>query len=208
MQSGPRTCFDAPHTPRAVDASRAVMGCSRRLSRAFTLIELMLVVAVMGILLAIGIPSLVHVRNHESFTGIVADVVDVCSRARAVAVLHGSITEVAIFPQDGRFQMREIGGGEAYGRELQPGEAPPRKTDTGGLSDNAQLSSHASIEMLDVNFIECKDALEADVHFYPNGTSDCFTLILREAQGEWRTISLEEVTGLAVVKETAENAHP
>jgi hypothetical protein len=168
----------------------------------------MIVVAVMGILLAIGVPSLMHVRNHESFTGVVADIADVCSRARAVAVLHGSITEVAIFPQDGRFQMREVGGGEAYGREVQPGEAPPRKTDTGGLADKAQLSSHVSIEMLDVNFIESKDALEADVHFYPNGTSDCFTLVLRGDQGEWRTISLEEVTGLAVVKQTADAAHP
>jgi len=51
--------------------------------------------------------------------------------------------------------------------------------------------------MLAVNFVEYKDAGEARVHFYPNGTCDDFTLILRSDQGEWRKISLEVATGLA-----------
>jgi prepilin-type N-terminal cleavage/methylation domain-containing protein len=188
-------------------ASGISLGGARQLGAGFTLIELMLVCAIMGILITIGVPTLMHVRNHESFTGVVADVADVCATARARAVLHGTINEVVISPANGSFTVKEIQGGEVYGRQQEPGMAPiVRRDESAGLSSTAQLSNHTAIEMLDVNFVECKDADEAYVRFFPNGTSDCFTLVIRGDRGEWRTLSLDEVTGLVTVKDTSDTS--
>jgi len=51
-------------------------------------------------------------------------------------------------------------------------------------------------------YVNLKDQMEADeahVRFYPNGTSDEFTIVL-ESKGEIRKISLECVTGLPAVQ--------
>ncbi len=53
--------------------------------------------------------------------------------------------------------------------------------------------------MLDVNLSEYKDQETARVRFYPNGTCDEMTLILRSDKGEQRGIVLEITTGLATV---------
>jgi hypothetical protein len=58
-----------------------------------------------------------------------------------------------------------------------------------------------TLEMLDVNFIEYKDQEEARVRFYPNGTSDELTIVLRSDQNEYRKISLECTTGLVRVED-------
>ena len=50
--------------------------------------------------------------------------------------------------------------------------------------------------MLDVNLVEYKDADEARVRFFPNGTSDEMTLILHSGD-QYREIALEVTTGLA-----------
>ena len=55
------------------------------------------------------------------------------------------------------------------------------------------------IEMLDVNFQELKDEAAAEVNFYPNGTSDRFTIVLVwPEKNEHQKISLDIITGLAV----------
>jgi hypothetical protein len=69
--------------------------------------------------------------------------------------------------------------------------APARSTEF-----SARLSSELVIELLDVNFLPLKNADEARVRFYPNGTSDEFTIVVQHG-GQWRKISLDIVTGLA-----------
>ena len=66
-----------------------------------------------------------------------------------------------------------------------------------GLS--AQISDRVSIDMLDINLTEYKDAERARVRFNPNGTCDEMTLILRSEKNEQEGISLEITTGLASV---------
>jgi hypothetical protein len=53
--------------------------------------------------------------------------------------------------------------------------------------------------MLDVNLIERKDDEMARIRFYPNGTSDEFTLVLHSDKGDWIKIWLEITTSLANV---------
>jgi prepilin-type N-terminal cleavage/methylation domain-containing protein len=149
--------------------------------RAFTLIEIMVVVAIIGIIMAAGAPTLYKVFHKEGFRKTVSDIVDVCSAARAEAIMHDKTTEVIFHPQE---RTCEVSG--AVGRG-------------GGWAHSAKLDDGTTIEMLDVNLFECKDADEVGVRFYPNSTCDEMTLILRSADNEWRKISLEITTGLVSV---------
>jgi len=174
--------------------------------RAFTMIEIMIVVAIMLIVLTMGAPAIYHIWHPESFQKGVKDVVEACSHARARAILNDVVAELRIHPEDGRMEVITLPPDEAAtegavaafstdpNRPLEPPKPPAEIKPF-----SARLSDRIRIEMLAVNFVEYKDAGEARVHFYPNGTCDDFTLILRSDQGEWRKISLEVATGLASV---------
>jgi type II secretion system protein H len=178
------------------------MNQDRSRRQGFTLIELMMVVAIMGIVLAIGIPSIYHMVNKESLSSGVNDVVETCSYARAQAILRGCEMQLVIHPKAGRFEVRAAGGAPVATSESDPDfhPRPVPRSQTGGLATSAQLSDHVLIEMVDVNFGEYKDADEAYVRFFPNGTSDEFTLVLHSDRNEYRKISLEVVTALASVE--------
>jgi hypothetical protein len=50
------------------------------------------------------------------------------------------------------------------------------------------------IQLIDVNFIDQMNAEEARVRFFPNGTSDHFTVVLN-FKGQQRTVDIDIVTG-------------
>jgi prepilin-type N-terminal cleavage/methylation domain-containing protein len=162
---------------------------TRRPSRAFTLIEVMVVVGIMGLIMSMGVPTLYRLFHKDGFRKAVEDVRQVCVTARARAILQQAPTEVVFYPAERRC---EVQGGSGGGESSSPSSA--------GSGASAQFPDDVAIEMLDVNLLEYKDADEARVHFYPNGTSDEMTLILRSDKNEWRKISLEVTTGLASVE--------
>jgi prepilin-type N-terminal cleavage/methylation domain-containing protein len=151
----------------------------RLFRRAFTLIELMVVVAILGIILAMGAPTLYHVLKKEGFRKSVSDLMEACSAARARAILSQQITEIDFNPKE---KSCQVSGGSEGG--------------WGDWSTKAKFDDDVYVEMLDVNLSEYKDADYARVRFFPNGTSDEMTLIVRKGD-EWRRISLELTTGLA-----------
>lgn len=153
--------------------------------RGFTLMEIMIVIMIMALVLTIGIPSLFHGRDKESMRKSVADVVEICSHARAQAILAGSVKELVIRPVDGTFS---IGG------------TPEAKEGDDNPANGVKIPEGIRLEMVDVNFVEFKDQEEARVRFYPNGTSDEFTLVLESDKQEFRKITLDVVTGLAEVE--------
>jgi len=75
----------------------------------------------------------------------------------------------------------------------------PSVRSVGGQS--AQIPEDFEIEMLDINLWEYRESEWARVRFYPNGTSDEMTLIVRSPKNEWKKISLEVTTGMASVDE-------
>ena len=148
-------------------------------SRAFTLIELMVVVGIIGMILAMGAPTLYHFFHKEGFRKSVGDLMEACSTARSRAILSQQTTELVFHPQQ---RSCEVAGGASGG--------------WGGWASSARFGEDVMIEMLDVNLSEYKQAELARVRFFPNGTCDEMTLILRTGN-EWRKISLELTTGLA-----------
>ncbi|MBC8096218.1 MAG: prepilin-type N-terminal cleavage/methylation domain-containing protein [Akkermansiaceae bacterium] len=146
--------------------------------RGFSLIEIMVVVGVIAIITVTGAPTLIKVLRKEGFRKTVSDVMDVCSSARARAILKGQVTEVVFQPQE---RTCAVAGGGVHG----------------GWASSAVFDDSARVEMLDVNLREYKDANTARVRFFPNGTCDEMTLILVSDKNEWRKISTEITTGLA-----------
>jgi prepilin-type N-terminal cleavage/methylation domain-containing protein len=173
-------------------ASRIQNPESSFLTCAFTLIEIMVVVAVMGIILTIGIPSIYQMTRKEGMRKAVSDVWEVCNNARAQAIFRGAPVEVVFHPLERRFA---IGSGSTMRSEDSPGFIVERPAPQTGSGQAGQFSEDIYIEMLDINLLEYRESDVARVRFFPNGTSDELTLILRSTRNEWRMISLEVTTG-------------
>jgi len=171
-----------------------------RLMRAFTLIELMVVVGIMAIIMAMGVPSILQIWRKEGMRKATADVVEVCSKARAQAILSGTPKDVIFYPLERRLQIGGGGGDGVSPRtegESEFGIEPPAPPP--GSDSSALIPDDIAIEMLDINLSEYKESEWARVRFFPNGTSDELTLVLRSERNEWRKVSLEVTTGLASV---------
>jgi prepilin-type N-terminal cleavage/methylation domain-containing protein len=184
-----------PHAPRPTHhASRITHHSS-----AFTLIEIMIVVAIMGIVMTMSVPIVYKVWHKAPMRKAVSDIVEVCSHARARAIMQGTMTQVTFHPKENRLELSGAASpsrsaGEEGGAA---GFIAPAATGS-GLS--AQLDAQIIIETLDINMsgIEFNDAESATVRFYPNGISDEMRMILFDGR-ERMGIELEITTGLASV---------
>jgi len=162
--------------------------------RAFTLLEIMVVVAIIGIIFLMGIPAIREAAHREALSQAIRDMAEACKQARARSILGSKPAELRIFTHSGRIEVGDVSTAPAND------DAPPPSTGEAKAASgfSAGLSDHLTIEGLYVNFFNFKDAEVARVHFYPNGTSDEFLMVLHSSDtGERRQITLEAVTGLA-----------
>ncbi len=165
---------------------------------AFTLIEIMVVVGILGMVLAMGMPSFIRALQKNSLRQAVSDITEACSDARAKAILLGVPTELVIRAQGGELAVSPapdtLAGASGRAGESAGGTATAALAKSRMFS--ARLHEDIAVTLLYVNLKDQMQADEAHVHFYPNGTSDEFTIVLEHEQGV-RKISLECVTGLA-----------
>ena len=130
----------------------------RPFPRGFTLIEVMMVVAIIGLTLTMGLPSFLRVLQREGMRKAEYEMVEACKEARRAAIMNNEKTFLVIHPLLRTFEV--------------PGAYPQK-----------QLPNDVAIEILGVNFVRLDGADQASVCFFPNGTSDEFTIVLHSAGG-------------------------
>lgn len=162
------------------------------------MIEMMIVIAIMGVVLTTSIPLIYHSLHKNPMRQAIADVMEACNEARSAAIILGTPAELIIRPKDYTLSVNtsvSSGSPARPSTALEGFEEPvaPRKQRP---PFKATLSDELVIEMVDVNLREFKDEEEARVRFFPNGTSDEFTMVLQWEGREWRKISLEILTSL------------
>jgi prepilin-type N-terminal cleavage/methylation domain-containing protein len=172
---------------------------NRAFDRGFTLIEIMIVVAIMGIMLTAGIPVINRAFNRDELGKAVNDIIEGCKAARDRAILQGIPFEF-IVKESGELAVEPARDNDSS----QPPSAQPIATRSAsraaewiGADFPRQFGEHVAIELIDVNFIDHMGVDEARVRFYPNGTSDEFTVVMATAKEGQRQITLDVVTGLA-----------
>jgi len=178
--------------------SRSATGSSRR---AFTLIEIMIVVAIIAIIMAISIPSIYQQIHQDSIRKAVQDVTEACFEARSAAIMSGQTAELSIMLNPPRTIKVTLTGQKSEG--YVGGDDGGTPTGGGGGSVfAAKFSDHligieaetfkAADRELQENEMVCK--------FYANGTCDPMRVMLRADTGEGRVITTDAITGVADVE--------
>lgn len=162
----------------------------------------MIVVCIMGIIMAMGVPLVWKVWHKAPMAKAISGVVEVCSNARRLAILQDRQVDVVLHPRDGRLEVSGAAAAPVQSNTdpTVPVQIDPPPVPASGLS--TQLPREVIIEELDINKIPggFRDAETARVRFFPNGTSDEMSLFLLSDQNQRCEILLEVTTGLASVE--------
>lgn len=170
---------------RCADASGGRFGITSfgfRGCRAFTLIEIMVVVGLLAIIIALGAPTIYQGLSKEPMRRTLTGLRDAFAEARASAILSGKQTTVVFSPRERTFSSQ--------------GVITKRRAD---VQTSGSIPDSIMVEMLDINLLNYLETDSAPVRFFPNGTCDEFTLVLRGPKGDWFKIVLEPTTGIMTV---------
>jgi len=166
--------------------------------RGFTLIEIMIVVGIMALVLAMGMPSIIQTMRKDPLRKAVSDILDSCAHARAQAILHGVPHELVLRAADGQLTVRPVATNAVDQTATEPDVAGQagRGSPSGEAGPPVRLHEDIAVTLLYVNLKDRMEAEESRIHFYPNGTSDEFTIVLESNLGV-RKITLDCVTAIA-----------
>jgi type II secretion system protein H len=179
---------------------------SRRGSSAFTLIELMVVIVIIGIMTAMIIPEMKGSYEDALLRSASRDLVNVFDLAYSRAVSLNQLRRVRLDETTGRYMVEKrviLNGREDF---IPAGDVP---------GDKGALDSRISIEFRrpDDNSAEpaalsgaaatdgASPMNEAAITFYPDGTADPGEIVLRDRQGFRLALRINPITARVHVVE-------
>lgn len=180
-----------------------------RAPRAFTLVELMMVVIVLSIVAALAIPDLRSASNRARLDGGARRIADLCDLGYRSAVgtgrVHALIFEgdrrhYALF-SEGRPQSPD-GDSAGSGDESADPNGPPELSpvDTGGFGN--EMPEGVMIQSVKLaNDVLGNDEGRIRILFFPDGTTEFATIILTDEHGDKRRIKLNGISGVVKVDE-------
>jgi prepilin-type N-terminal cleavage/methylation domain-containing protein len=181
--------------PRHWSIGRRV-GWPRQQNRyAFTLIEIMIVIAIIAIFMTVGIPSMMRALEKDELSRAVHDTIEGCKTARDRAILQG-VPWVFIVRENGQLDVQA-----APQEDLRKG-ARSMAASTKNIPASPysgfprKLGEDVMVQEIGVNFISYMQAPEARVRFFPNGTADEFTVVYA-FQTRQRSVTIDIITGQA-----------
>jgi Tfp pilus assembly protein FimT len=149
----------------------------------------MVVVAIIGLIAAMGLPAMIKSLQKEGMRKALSDIEDVCFSARQQAIVNRGIASVVFHPQEGTFGVGAASGESATGKN--------------GKVTASKLPDSIHFAMLDIYHKDCAENEEAQVCFYPDGTCD-ETVIVLVGRGETKKVTLDLVTGTPAVSDVNE----
>jgi prepilin-type N-terminal cleavage/methylation domain-containing protein len=138
--------------------------------RAFTLIEIMIVVAIIGLIAAMGVPSILQMLKKDGIRKAASDVTELLGDARADAILKNETATVYFRPADNRLDS--------------------------SIGKSVTLPDGVAMEAIGINLMDFSETEESPVRFFPDGTCDELTLVLLSG-ADRRKITLEFSTSIA-----------
>ncbi|MHB8523633.1 MAG: pilus assembly FimT family protein [Limisphaerales bacterium] len=171
----------------------------------FTLIEIMIVISIMAIVFALGVPSLFRMTRKDAMRQALGDILEACQRARAEAILRDTIMEIKFDLQDGGVWELTVVPGPRTPHDPanlpELGSEPVVDAPAAAAATpffEAHFSDQILVEVLGVNFHDAIADKEppAPVRFFPNGTCDEFAMVVQwPLEQQWRKITLDVITG-------------
>ncbi len=164
----------------------------------FTLVEIIIVVMLIGMIMAWGVPTFVQTFKRQPMQQAVNDILEVCASARAAAILSGSPAELVVTGDAAANTITFSVQRGSIGTDPVTGDAS-----ASSQVSSAVLPDSITLELMNVNL---QDALQPDspparVKFYPDGTCQEFAVVLLErASNKRRMIRLDVITGHADLK--------
>ena len=172
----------------------------------FTMIELMIVIGIMAMIMAMGIPSVFSALKKDPIRQSVSDLLDACKEAPdqgdclwlserdCLSSRWITPSPSGPPPPSGRTRRGSPPGRVVSRRTLRLRRPLP-------APGSHRFSDQIVLEMLSVNFQELKDEEFARVRFFPNGTCDEFTAVLHWPEKHaYRKITLDIISGVADVE--------
>jgi type II secretory pathway pseudopilin PulG len=171
---------------------------------AFTLIAMMIVLAIMAVVMSISIPTFYRSVKKDAIRQATQQVLDACKEARTQAILNGRPCDLVIRPADRTLVPHLARDPVSTNEEQQTEQAAPADVNAavspdgqGDTTTAGTLPDGIAIMFIGVNFVaDLQTAESVPVRFYPNGTADEFAMLLRSDANEWRKFTMDVTTGL------------
>ena len=133
----------------------------------------MIVVALIGLMAAMGLPPMLKTLQKDGIRKAVSDVTTLLGDARATAILKGQPATVSFHPAENRLDS--------------------------SIGKSVALPDGVAMRAIGINLLDFSETEVSNVRFFPNGTCDELTLVLQAGE-DLRKITLEFSTSVATAE--------